>query len=216
MSNENQNQVVGSESNEDITVVTGDDGIERVFDADGDDILNEEDCCSEADIEEAIKGFILGDITLAQLEGISAEEMYQVADMGYDLFEEGKLEDARKIFEGLYTYNPMDAYFHSVLGSIYQKQEKFEDAIRHYTSAVELYNEDITAWTNLGETQMQHAAALQSAGKSEEAAEAFSNAVECLGYAVEQAGDDDENDSALRARALINVAASIYEARQAS
>ncbi len=216
MSNENQNQVVGTESNEDITVVTGDDGIERVFDADGDDILNEEDCCSEEDIEEAIKGFILGDITLAQLEGISAEEMYQVADMGYDLFEEGKLEDARKIFEGLYTYNPMDAYFHSVLGSIYQKQEKFEDAIRHYTSAVELYSEDITAWTNLGETQMQHAAALQSAGKSEEAAVAFSNAVECLGYAVEQAGDDDENDSALRARALINVAASIYEARQAS
>lgn len=190
--------------------------IERVFDEDGDEVLNENDTCSVEDIEEALKGFILGDLTLAQLEGISAEDIYAVADMGYDLFEEGKIEDARKIFEGLYTYNPMDPYFHSVLGSIYQRQSQFAEAARHYVSAVQLYPEDVTTWTNLGETQLQWAAELQQNGDAERAAEAFTGAVEALTQAVERTDAAEPNDSALRARALISVAAGIYEARQAA
>ena len=205
MSNEIRNQ-----AEENVT------DIERVFDEDGDEVLNENDTCTTEDIEEAIKGFILGDLTLAQLEGISAEDIYAVADMGYDLFEEGKIEEAKKIFEGLYTYNPMDPYFHAVLGSIYQRQSNFAEAASHYATAVELYPEDVTAWTNLGETQLQWAAALQQDGEVERAAEAFTIAVEALTQAVERTDDVEANDSALRARALISVAANIYEARQAA
>lgn len=205
MSNEIRNQ--GDESGRDI---------ERVLDEDGDDVLNENDTCTVEDIEEAVKGFILGDLTLAQLEGISAEDIYAVADIGYDLFEEGKLEDAKKIFEGLYTYNPMDPYFHTVLGSIYQRESNFAEAASHYATAVELHPEDVTSWTNLGETQLQWAAALQGEGDTERAAEAFSTAVEALTQAVQRTDDAETNDSALRARALINVAATIYEARQTS
>ncbi|MEZ4647957.1 MAG: tetratricopeptide repeat protein [Candidatus Eisenbacteria bacterium] len=209
MSNEIRNQ---AEEN----ALTQSNDIERVFDEDGDEVLNENDCCSADDIEEAVKAFILGDITLAQLEGISAEEIYAVADMGYDLFEEGKIEEAKKIFEGLYTYNPMDPYFRTVLGSIYQRQSSFEEAAHHYTAAVELYPEDVTAWTNLGETQLQWAASLQQSGQADRAAEAFTGAVAALTQAVERTSNDALNESGLRARALINIAASIYESRQAN
>lgn len=209
MSNEIRNQA-------EETALTQSTEIERVLDEEGDDVLNENDCCTAEDIEEAVKAFILGDITLAQLEGISAEEIYAVADMGYDLFEEGKIEEAKKIFEGLYTYNPMDAYFRTVLGSIYQRQSNFAEAAGHYAAAVELYPEDVTAWTNLGETQLQWAAALQQSGDADRAAQAFTGAVEALTQAVERTSADDENESGLRARALINVAASIYESRQSA
>jgi len=203
MSNDNQNQEAAAQ-------------VERVIDEDGDVVLSEEDCCTVEDIEEAVSGFLVGDITLAQLEGISAEEMYSIADTGYDLFEAGKLEDAKKIFEGLACYNPMDAYFHSVLGSIYQKEENFEEATKQYRGAVELYPEDISSWTNLGETLFVWAGRLQTAGDTEKAVEAFEASVVALTQAIERAPQDEENDSALRARALVSVATSIYEERQAS
>ena len=60
------------------TVVDG-----PVIDEDGDVVLSDEDTCNEADIEEAVGAFMLGDITLAQLEGISADEIYAIADLGY-------------------------------------------------------------------------------------------------------------------------------------
>lgn len=72
----------------------------------------------QTEIEAAVVGFLTGDLTLAQIEGPTAEDLYQVADLGYDLAAEGKLEDARGIPEGLYCYNPFDAYFHAALGSM--------------------------------------------------------------------------------------------------
>lgn len=188
--------------------------IERVYDAEGDDVLNTNDTCTEADIFEAIQGFLLGDLTLAQLEGISAEEMYAVAGMGHDLLDEGKIEDARKIFEGLNVYNPMDSYFHAVLGSIYEREDRFEDAARHYRSAVQLYPEDVNSWTGLGETMLRWCGALHSAGEIEKSAETFEGAVEALSKAIQTAPADDEG-AALRARALVSAAAAIYEARKA-
>lgn len=189
--------------------------IERVYDAEGDDVLNTNDTCTEGEIFEAVQGFLLGDLTLAQLEGISAEEMYAVASLGHDLLEEGKVEEARKIFEGLNVYNPMDSYFHAILGSIYERQDRFEDAARHYKSAVELYPEDVNSWTGLGETLLRWCGALHAAGEVEKAAEAFEGAVEALSKAIQTAPQDDDG-AALRARALVSAAAAIYEARKAS
>lgn len=205
MSDQNQNQ--NSETPAEV---------ERVVEENGDVILSEEDCCTVAEMEDAVCGFLVGDITLAQLEGVTAEEMYSIADTGYDLFEAGKLEDAKKIFEGLACYNPMDAYFHAVLGSIYQREENYEEATKQYRGAVELYPEDISSWTNLGETLLVWAGNLQTSGETEKAAEAFDASIVALTQAIERTPRDEDNDSALRARALVGVATSIYEARQAS
>ena len=189
--------------------------VESVIDEDGDVILAEEDCCTVEEIEDAVAGFLVGDITLAQLEGITADEMYSIADTGYDLFEAGKLEEAKSIFEGLACYNPMDAYFHTVLGSIYQREANYEEAARQYRGAVELYPEDISAWTNLGETLLVWAGELQTNGEGEKASEAFEASIIALTQAIERSPEDDDCDSTLRARALASVATSAYEVRQA-
>ncbi|MEZ4647982.1 MAG: tetratricopeptide repeat protein [Candidatus Eisenbacteria bacterium] len=168
------------------------------------DLLTEEDTCTEAEILEAFQGFLEGDLTLAQLEGMSAEDLYQVADMGYDLMTEGKLEDAKKIFEGLYVYNPFDAYFHTALGSIYQRQGDLEAAYEHYLSAVELYDEDVQTWTNLGEVALEQSTKYMKAGRTAEAEAAFVNAAEALGRAI-ALDPEAKEDAGRRAHALVHV-----------
>jgi len=168
------------------------------------DLLTDEDTCTEAEILEAFQGFLEGDLTLAQLEGFSAEDLYQVADMGYDLLSEGRLEDAKKIFEGLYCYNPFDAYFHTALGSIYHRMDELDSAYEHYLSAVELYDEDVQTWTNLGEVALEQSTRLIAEARNEEAEEAFVTAAEAFGRAI---GLDPEaqQDAGRRAHALVHL-----------
>lgn len=168
--------------------------------------LDESDTCSETEILEAVQGFLLGDLTLAQLEGLSAEDLYQVADLGYDLMMEGRLEDARKLFEGLYCYNPFDSYFHVALGSIYQRLEMLEESFNHYESAIQLYDQDIVAWANLGEVALELATRLVSQDPVA-AGTRFEQAVEALGRAI-ALDVDGRHPSGLRARALVAATAS--------
>lgn len=167
------------------------------------DYSSDEDWCTVAEIEEAVAAFLAGDLTLAQLEGLSAEELYQVADLGYDLAAEGKLEDARKIFEGLYCYNPYDAYFHAALGSIYQKQSQLQSALDHYETAVELWDEDIHSWTNAAEVALQLATDFSTDGDNDEAEVKFVFAAEALQRAVALDPKGD-HPAGLRARAIIS------------
>lgn len=188
---------------------------------DGEDVdeiesISDEDACSVEEIEEAVAGFLTGDLTLAQLEGLGAEDLYVIADMGYDLLEEGRLDEALSIFEGLNVYNPFDPYFHSVLGSIYQRLDRPEDALRHYESAVELYAEDINSWTNAGEIMLGLSAQCQDDGDPEKAREYFKEALHALTRSIEL-DPDGKSASSLRARALVAVVAGKAEvAKKAS
>ncbi len=166
-----------------------------------DRLITERDTCDQDDILESVKAFLLGDLTLAQLEGVTADQLYSMADIGYDYLMEGRTEVARRIFEGLNGYNPMDPYFHSVLGSIYQRTGDHDRAILHYESAVQLYPHEIIWWTNLGETLLVKGNLLRHAGKSDEASALLARAREALQKAMrlDPAG---RNPSALRARVL--------------
>jgi tetratricopeptide (TPR) repeat protein len=169
-------------------------------------VFAEGSTCSTADIVKSVQGFLIGDITLAQLEGFSAEDMYGIADMGYAYLEEGKLTEAERIFAGLNVYNPFDPYFHAVLGSIYQRQGKLEDALRHYESAVQLYPEDINSWTNAGEVMLELSTNLMKNGKKKESVAIFEEAINALRKAIEL-DKTGQHASALRARALVGVTA---------
>jgi len=137
---------------------------------------------------EKMRKFVRGEITLAQLENMSREKLYDFAELGYSLFQSGKLEEATRIFEGLVTYNPYDAYFHSALGAIYQKQKLYDQAIKQYDLAIKLNPKDICSLTNRGETYL-------ILGKIKEAAADLKVAVSL---------DPQQKDPwAMRSRALI-------------
>jgi len=180
---------------------------------DEEEIITEEDTCSTEDIEESVKAFLLGDITLAQLEGYTAEDMYSIADLGYDLLEEGQLEEAQKIFEGLSVYNPFDPYFRGMLGTVYQRQGKLDDAMHQYECAVDLNPEDTTSWANAGEVMLERSVQLQEEGKKDVSENMFREAIGALKRAIEL-DPEGEDPSSLRARALIGVTAGVIEKTQ--
>ncbi|MCC7381021.1 MAG: tetratricopeptide repeat protein [Deltaproteobacteria bacterium] len=97
--------------------------------------------------------FIMGQITLGELQQIGKEEQYKIAEVGYRFLTEGKLDNAKKIYEGLLALDPRDAYFNTVLGSIAQQRGELEQADKLYTRALELNPFSATASANRGEVR---------------------------------------------------------------
>lgn len=139
-----------------------------------------------------VEAFIMGEATLGQLYGITIEEAYSVAELGYTLFEQGRVKEAQTVFQGLIISNPYDGYFHGVLGSIYQKQGLSDGAIEEYSIAIGLDPASVESYVNRGELLMQK-------GNFEQAAADFKKAIEM--------DPDGSNPSVNRARALASVTA---------
>ncbi len=139
-----------------------------------------------------VEKFIMGELTLGQLYGMTIEEAYSIAEMGYTMMEQGRLKDAQTVFQGLVISNPYDGYFHAVLGAIYQKLGIEEGAIEEYTLALGLDPGNVEAYVNRGEL-------LISKGNFAQAAADFKKAIDL--------DPDGENPVANRARALASVVA---------
>ena len=98
--------------------------------------------------------FIMGQMTLGDLEGVTKQQQYEIAQVGHGYLSSGKLEEARKIFEGLLALDPYDAYFHTCIGSIAQQEEKYEEAEAAYTKALSINPYSATAYANRGEIRV--------------------------------------------------------------
>lgn len=146
--------------------------------------------------QESLEKFVLGEITWAQLQGLTMEEAYGFAELAYTLFEQGRYDDAQQIFEGLVISNPYDAYFHSMLGAIYARKDMQEEAAEEYSIAIELDPESIPSYVNRAEILLQH-------GEFELAMDDLKAAVK-----LDPKGDDP---AGLRARALAGATAAIIE-----
>ena len=139
-----------------------------------------------------IEKFIMGELTLGQLYGITIEEAYSIAELGYTMMEQGRLKDAQTVFQGLVISNPYDGYFHAVLGAIYQKLGMVDGAIEEYTLALGLDPANVEAYVNRGEL-------LISKGNFVDAAADFKRAIDL--------DPNGENPVANRARALASIVA---------
>lgn len=143
--------------------------------------------------------FITGVITLGELEGISKEEQYEMAALGHRNLQAGKLDAARKVFEGLVALDPKDAYFHLVLGSVAQRQDRNADAIKSYSRAITLDASAPHAYANRGEVRMLE-------GDMVEGAKDLLRACEL--------DPDARHESTRRARATISVVMQQLEAKK--
>lgn len=148
---------------------------------------------------ENFEKFILGEITWAQLQGMTMDEAYNIAEYAYGLYQEGKYHDARTVFEGLVICNPYDAYFHNMLGAVYQQLDMKDEAAEEYTLAIELDSDNLHARVNRGELLLQNGE--------------FDKALDDLKTAIEL--DPEGRDAAgVRARALAMATANAMEALQ--
>jgi tetratricopeptide (TPR) repeat protein len=140
--------------------------------------------------------FVVGEITWAELTGLTMQEAYSFAEIAYNLFEQGKYEQAQTIVEGLVISNPYDGYFHGLLGAIYGRKGMHEEAQEEYTIALDLDPTNLSAYVNRAEIFLQH-------GDIEKALKDLKKAIE-----LDPKG---EKPFGVRARALAAATASILE-----
>lgn len=92
-----------------------------------------------------------GDITLAQLEGMTAADAYALADFGWMLLEHGRAAAAALVFEALTIGNPRHAYFHALHGAALHRDGRTEEALAAYDRALAVDASEPAALVNRAE-----------------------------------------------------------------
>lgn len=101
--------------------------------------------------QEQVQNLKSGKLKMAQVFPVDAEHVASVLLVGHLFYAQGKIPAAQRIFEGLLILDSRNPYVHAMLGSIYQKQEQYRSAFRHYTRAIEIFPKDIESLVNRGE-----------------------------------------------------------------
>ena len=105
----------------------------------------------EQKVKDAIIAAAKGQKTWGEVLGINAGQAYNMAQMGYKMLQEGKLDEARVIFQGLTTLNPKDPYHHLALGAVHHRSDRIDEAIAEYSKAIEFDPKLANAYANRGE-----------------------------------------------------------------
>lgn len=82
------------------------------------------------------------------------QEVADLALFGHQLFEMGRLEEARVIFEGLVSTDSRDAFSHTMLGTIYLALGKQDRALELFVHALKLDPADLAALVYRGEVRL--------------------------------------------------------------
>lgn len=130
---------------------------------------------------ENMQGYLSGEKTLAELYGLTALDLYALAEVGCGMFREAKYHDARQVFELLVALNPRHAWFRNLLGTAFLRLDMQEHAAIQYQKAIEVDPTMVEPWVNVAELAVQqedwsaafvaaqHALDIAVEGKSEEA-----------------------------------------------
>ena len=109
----------------------------------------------ETEQKNKIKAYARGEMTWAEVEGMTFEEAKAIAQVGCDLAAAGRLEDAKVIFEGLVEMNPKDSAARSALGTVYQKLGRTDEALVEYNAALAQDSKNPVALANRGELRLK-------------------------------------------------------------
>lgn len=99
--------------------------------------------------------FRRGEVKFMHVFNMDAKQMASLLVTGHNFFSQGRIEEARLIFEGLSLLDPRNAYVNCILGAIYQQMGKYDQSVFRYTLALEIFPKDIQALTNRGEIYLK-------------------------------------------------------------
>lgn len=145
---------------------------------------------------EDLAKFVRGEVTFSELTGMSMEEAYAFAEIGWTLLDQGKLAEAQAVVAGLVLANPYDSNLHALLGAIYGRRGLHDEALREYGTAIDLDGKNLAAHVNRAEILLR-------TGKIPQAVEDLKAAV-----ALDPKG---EKPAGVRARALAGATARILD-----
>lgn len=92
-----------------------------------------------------------GKATLKDVRGYSDEQLYAVARTAYNFFHQGKIAEARTLFQGLFAINPREAYFARALGVVEYAAGNPDGALSAWDVAVRLAPDEAAGYLGRAE-----------------------------------------------------------------
>jgi len=96
-----------------------------------------------------------GKATPRQLLGVTDQEFEAMGELGTMYYEQGDLERARIVFEGMVEADPSSSSAHAALGALYLRTGHDEVAIPHLNRAIELDSTQLSAYVNRAEAELK-------------------------------------------------------------
>ena len=95
-----------------------------------------------------------GKATLKDVRGYRDEELYAIAKAAYVVYHQGRIKEARTLFQGLYAVNPLDSYFARALGVVELAAGNATGAQQAYDVAIKLSPDDSAAYVGRAEVKL--------------------------------------------------------------
>ncbi|PTL80500.1 SycD/LcrH family type III secretion system chaperone [Vitiosangium sp. GDMCC 1.1324] len=108
----------------------------------------------EARLTALVQRWAEGKATLREVRGYSDEELYAIAKTAYFFYYQGRIAEARTLFQGLYAINPADAYFAKALGVVEMAAGNAQGALAAYDVALKLDARDAQAYVGRAEVRL--------------------------------------------------------------
>jgi type III secretion system low calcium response chaperone LcrH/SycD len=108
----------------------------------------------EAKLVAALQKWADGKATLRDVRGYTDDELYSIAKTAYFFFYQGRVNEARTLFQGLYAVNPTDAYFAKALGVVELAAGNAQGALAAYDVAIKLAPNDAQAHVGRAEVKL--------------------------------------------------------------
>lgn len=91
-------------------------------------------------LDELMKLFDSGAMTVAQMRGITTEEMETVYALAYDYYRTGRYDEAETLFAFLTTFDHFNEKYWMGMGAVLQVKKKFEKAVQVYSYVAAILN----------------------------------------------------------------------------
>ena len=104
--------------------------------------------------KEKMQEWLGGRISLGAAANWDKNEIRIISEIGFNLAQQGRIEESITLFEGLVAVAPATVYFHNALGALFLKNKKYPEAIQHLTDVLKIDPNNIAALVNIGEAHL--------------------------------------------------------------